>query len=38
MGGVELGGVSTEAFIHGELLGGVVIHGEQTVLLGGVFF
>ena len=36
MGGVELGGVSTEAVIHGELLGGVVIH-EQTVLLGGVF-
>ena len=27
MGGVELGGVSTEA----------VIYGEQTVLLGGVF-
>ena len=37
MGGVELGGVSTEAVIHGELLGVVVIHGEQTVLLGGVF-
>ena len=35
MGGVELGGVSTEAVIHGELLGVVVIHGEQTVTEAG---